>query len=294
MVRYVGAVVTVFGGEPLVAYSDESHDGQRQRVYAVAALLGDDADWKTATARWVERTGGQPFHASECESEFAHDPDPALHRANLRLYADLATILAESNLLGYGTALDLAAWTRALPESEPAVEFAYYKCFTDVVIRCAQAGCVSIPRRRIKFIFDRAHDRAFNAHLLYTYMVRNRRDWPSSECLADEMSSATRDSPSIQMADLLARETMKRLDNEIGPVRRPLRESMRVLTEARGRFRFEYLRPDDIARLFAGGRLWADTVGLDAGKYRAWLDAHRLPDNLSSRARFQTDYDDSL
>ena len=111
-----GAIVSVFNDhQPLTVYGDESHDEQRQRVFTVAGLLGDQADWDTVTAPWLDRTGGIPFHAAECESKYADHPDRALHQQNLRLYADLTRILAGSTLLGFSAALELAGWKQSMP-----------------------------------------------------------------------------------------------------------------------------------------------------------------------------------
>ena len=46
--RWVVVIVTTFSDEPLTVYGDESHDEQRQRVSAVAGLLGDKSDWDGA------------------------------------------------------------------------------------------------------------------------------------------------------------------------------------------------------------------------------------------------------
>jgi hypothetical protein len=281
-------IVTAFNDdEPLLVYGDESHDERRERVFAVAGLLGDQIDWKTAAERWIERTGGKTFHASQCESEYANHSDRSLHEENLKLYADLTKILAGSNLLGFGAAMGLSGWRSALPPNQPAEEHAYYKCFSDVVIYFGRIGCLSIPRRKVKFIFDRSY-REYNAHQLYTLM-RNEPTWPSSECLTDELGSATRETPGIQMADLLVRETMKQLDNEIGPVRRPIRQSMRTLLGSR-RCRFEYYMGEYSAKYVASGQQWAEAVGLSNEQYSAWLSHQGLTDTLAHRIRFVVEF----
>lgn len=282
--RWVVVIVTTFSDEPLTVYGDESHDEQRQRVFAVAGLLGDKSDWDTATGRWLDRTGGMPFHAVECESEYANHADKSLHQKNLRLYADLTKILARLNLMGFGSALDLAGWKQSMPAGEPAEEHAYYKCFSEVVIYFGRVGNLSIPRRRVKFIFDRSGPREYTARQLYSFMAQSP-DWPSSECLTDEIGSATRATPGIQMADLLARETMKQLDNEIGPVRRPVRQSMTALLASR-RFRFEYYTREYCEKLVASARRWVESAGFTPERYQDWLSARRLHDTLPSRIRF--------
>ena len=113
-------------------------------------------------------------------------------------------------------------------------------------------GNLSIPRRRVKFIFDRSGPREYTAHQLLAFMAQSP-DWPSSECLTDEIGLATRATPGIQMADLLARETMKQLDRRSGPVKRPVRQSMSALLASR-RFRFEYYTREYCEKLLASAR----------------------------------------
>jgi hypothetical protein len=61
-------------------YGDESADETKQRVFAVAALIGTYSQWSWLRSRWSERTGGKEFHAAKCESEYANDPDPQKHK----------------------------------------------------------------------------------------------------------------------------------------------------------------------------------------------------------------------
>ena len=49
-------------------YGDESHDSKKERVFVVAALLGDSIQWLNLRSLWTERTGGRIFHAADCES----------------------------------------------------------------------------------------------------------------------------------------------------------------------------------------------------------------------------------
>lgn len=268
----------------LTVYADESHDETRQRVFSVAGLLGNAADWSPAKKRWLERTGGKPFHAADCESEYANHPDRQLHKENLCLYGDLAKILAKSNLMGFGAALDLPGWRMALPPKEKASEHAYYKCFSEVVIYFARMACLSVPPERVEFVLDRNLERWFTASKLYAFMATSP-DWPASKCLADKMSSATRASPEIQMADLVAREAMKHFDNEAGPVKRPIRRSMQALMASR-RFRFEYYMPEYSQQLVASAAKWVNQSGVTAERYRSWLKENRLTDTLAHRIKF--------
>ena len=53
----------------LSAFGDESFDEGKQRVFAVAALFGNQQTWDALELKWIARTGGVVFHAAECESD---------------------------------------------------------------------------------------------------------------------------------------------------------------------------------------------------------------------------------
>jgi hypothetical protein len=57
----VAIVLSVFG--------DESADETKQRVFAVAGVVGNEDQWAALEAAWIARTGGIPFHAKDCESD---------------------------------------------------------------------------------------------------------------------------------------------------------------------------------------------------------------------------------
>lgn len=62
-------------------------------------------------------------------------------------------------------------------------------------------------------------------------------EWRFHPYMADEVSIASRKEVGIQAADLVAREAMKHLDNQIGPKQRLTRGSLRALEKTK-RFGF--------------------------------------------------------
>ena len=54
--------VTIF------VYGDDSADGKRQRVCAVAGVVGTWGSWRSLEREWLIRTNGIPFHAKDCVS----------------------------------------------------------------------------------------------------------------------------------------------------------------------------------------------------------------------------------
>ena len=53
----------------LLVYGDESMDETKQRVCAVAGIIGTEDQWKALEWRWTHRTNGVPFHGNDCDSD---------------------------------------------------------------------------------------------------------------------------------------------------------------------------------------------------------------------------------
>jgi hypothetical protein len=277
----------------LQCFADESSDGSRARSFAIAGLIAPDDLWATTERLWTERTRGKVFHAADCESEFAHSSDSLKHKENLRLYADLTQIIAQSGVSGYAVALDLTAYYEHFPDIPAGSE--YFKCFTHLVNAVTEWAATSAEATTplsdavVQFTFDQRAQTEHNSSLLYQTILasaapRQRR------VMAGELRSATRQNPRIQMADLVAREMMKELDRQLAPRQRERRKSLVALASAGGRLQFEILTRDYVVswrQQFASleARVAAED-GFGGDSYRAWLVAERVTDNFSSRFRY--------
>jgi hypothetical protein len=120
-----------------LVYGDESMDEAQNRVCAVAALVGIDKDWESLEAKWKDLHGDIPFHANDCESNrgnFAVGPTEdadAKNKQNKELYRNSVLLLAESEIGGFGSALDLKSQREAFrPPNNPPL---YYQPFIDVL-----------------------------------------------------------------------------------------------------------------------------------------------------------------
>jgi hypothetical protein len=225
-------------------FGDESADEQKQRVFAVSGVIGTAAEWQSAIEPWVERTGGEEFHAADCEHEKKHD-----------LYRDLAQILTHSNVAGIGISLDLISFKELLPYALPDV--GYYQCLSKVMgthIRMAKQwnervdanpGCGE-PKIELEFTFDHRIESEGNAGYLYSSFM-NQPEW-EGVILNSKISFETRRNPRIQIADMVARETMKDLDRKIGPKKFPERKS-KIALAAENHFKFQELDRDYCLRL---------------------------------------------
>ncbi len=265
-------------------FGDESADEMKQRVFAIAGVMGREAQWDELIDKWVKRTGGKEFHAAECESEYANDPDRDKHRENLRMYADLAQLIANSGLRGWGVSMDLAGWREFFPEVFRDIP--YYKCFVEVSDRLIREAA-KLGERKVKFTFDNRQESEKNTGFLYDWIV-NQSEWKERNIFLDlEISFSSRKNPRIQVADLLARETMKDLDNRIGPVKRKMRRSMEALA-TNGRFHFEHLMREYFEayrKSMDSGQL-EERMGISRQDYAQWLQDTQQIDNMSNRFRF--------
>src|SRR4051812_13551705 len=98
----------------LSVFGDESHDPTKERVFAVVGLLGDGNQWTSFRQKWNARLSGLIFHAAECESGYGDFRD-MLEDDRHRLHRDLTRMVAESGLIGYGHAIDLAGCRAVAP-----------------------------------------------------------------------------------------------------------------------------------------------------------------------------------
>src|SRR5204863_5875510 len=117
-----------------------------------------------------------------------------------------------------------------------------------VVMCCAELGCLSVHQGEVKFTFDRTLDKQHNATVLYDQMAQ-KPEWKFHPFLAGEVGFASRKGKAeIQAADLFARESMKNLDNQIGPEKRRMRGAMQAFIETK-RFRVGVMDEKNLAIL---------------------------------------------
>lgn len=274
-----------FEGVVHTAYGDESADEKKQRVYAVGGLFGDKSDWNTFEENWKRRMGGLVFHASDCEAGKG-DFEQFDSRGNLKLYAELAKLIAESRLIGCTVAVSIPAYRELiapLTDKEP-----YYLCFHTVVLSLALRSGACIPQDRIEFIFDRNHQIAHNASALYDYVINNKTDnFEYRKLMEDKLGFATRKEVGIQAADLVAREGMKLLDNRHS--NRPTRLATQTL-QACKRVQF---------RVFDRG--WCEgfvrrskDYQYDTTGYFEWLKENGLTPSLSHKIMYEATLPDPL
>jgi hypothetical protein len=249
-------------------FGDESADGKAQIVFAVAALVGSDDEWNAAVGEWLELTKGEDFHANSWESK---------HRGDS--YKRLAQVIQSSGLRGYGVGIDLAAFRASIIDSTQ--DYAYFKCFIEVTDKLIQISAEN-DYKDLTFTFDGRPGQGTTG-LLYDY-ISSQKEWTCSLSFADQISFKDRKNPCIQMADLVARETMKgflcALKDE------NYREPFRVLASSQGRLKFDFLMGEYFSQWAAGLRDLEKVTGIYASEYFAWVKQKNMQENLSSRIRY--------
>ena len=261
----------------IFVYGDDSSDEKRQRVAAVAVVIGTGQMWNRLEPQWVARNDGIPFHAKDCESDQG-DYRGISHDQNKERYKDLATMLRLSELWGVGIAIDLAAQNEIFPG---AAQLAYHKAFIEVMDRVASFAIRH--GERVKFTFDISTENEYNAGLIYKGL---REDNPEILQLFElEISFAqAREVPKLQVADMLAFEAMKALDNTVGPVKRSrrswdaLRETGRFEVDGYGREWFHSLK-ENMPEL-------QKKVGFSQPDYVGWLRERDRQHNTSNLIHF--------
>ena len=272
----------------LSVFGDESADQSAKRVFAVSGVIGSEEEWNSTKQEWVIRTGGKDFHAALCETEYANDPDKTKHEENLKLYADLTKILAGSPLAGIGVALDLSAHRDFFGES--LIDLGYYHCLAHVLDQLTilaqrfneQIKSSDYPSDepvKLEFTFDNRIQSNGNVGNLYATFINQPEFADNIESLlGSKISFDCRTNPRIQIADLLARETMKELDRCITGEPPISRRSYQALEET-NKFIFLYRDREFCQQWRENKEAIEAHYGMNVKDYVDWLIDNRRAQN---------------
>lgn len=281
--RLVITVLNVFG--------DESHDEKEQRVYTVSGIAGTQEERDALTTTWNKRIRGIPFHSADCEA--GRGPYEKIPKSDrLELYADLVNMFAQTNLMGFAATVDLQGFKYYFPKILPTE--AYHLCFRKVITYFAQMGYMLIPQERVNFIFDINSKIQYSTVKLFEWIKDlSENEWKYS-VVVSEITFASRKDPhgvGIQVADILARESMKHYDNFfVGPrVYKKTRKSFQALKAPKYEFAFytkEYF--EDFKReVFDGCK---ENPAL-FNAYEEWLLKNKRKNNATSQFEFLIYFD---
>lgn len=203
----------------LAFYMDESTDKYLEKVFVVAGFLGDSETWFEAERHWEARVkieGLDYFRATDCISltgEFEklvikHGRDRA-REISEELLVDLKRIVKSADLLAcclWGSMPDYRA-----VYSDPYGPFVFQKspyvaCHEEIIYQVAKNIYKHSPKEVVAFLFDESNQAA----TLQGRWSQFKTDHPeAAQCMGTLSPLDDRQSPAIQMADLIA-NTAKR------------------------------------------------------------------------------------
>jgi len=105
-------------------------------------------------------------------------------------------------------------------------------------------------------------------------MFRQMPEW-QQHTFSEIAFECSRENPRIQVADLLAREAMKVLDNQVGPKKRDPRKSWLALHDT-GRFHVEVLSDGWFESLKLQMPMLEKDTGQSRDDYLRWLKTHNM------------------
>jgi hypothetical protein len=267
----------------LIAYGDDSSDSKQKLVFTAAALLGSESDWQAFELEWLKRNGERPFHATDCDSDRGDFADTS-HEDNKLLYSANVRHIARSPLMGAALSISIKDFVELFPTS--VGEWPFYLCFSSAVSAMADFARVSIPPDTVSITFDQNAARAYNSTVLYDYMMK-QAEWRLGGVLHHSIIFADhRLTVGIQVADLIAREAMKDLENQLKGRTRGRRHSLKELLMAK-RIRFRWFDRERLEVLHRRTQEVPDNSAVNR-VYSQWRESRGLADNIPVRLQFLT------
>jgi hypothetical protein len=258
-------------------YGDESHDGKASIIYVVSGLFGDDAAWDAATSAWTATaiTNGEEFHASEWSSRSK--------------YSSLCRVICKSKLIAFAAGMDLSEYKTLFPN--PVDQLPYYFCFYKVVEHMADIASSCIPREELRFTFDRNLEVKYNAAYLYDSLIKvpEFKHW---ELLADKIVFSARNDPHMQIADMVARESMNWLKAVVIGNAAPRSSCLADLVDSH-RLHWHHFHRDYFVQRVAHIQRLVDQ-GHPMGNFEHWRRERNCQDTAENRMRYQIEIDKKL
>lgn len=256
-------------------WGDESHDEKADYVFVVSGLFGSGDAWNAATSSWLAITKSEEFHASE----WSKRPE----------YNRLCRVICDSNLITYAAGMDLRDYESIFPN--PVEQLPYYFCFSNVVEHMAYIASGCVPQDKVELTFDRNFEAKYNATYLYDCMIK-LPEFEHWELLSDKLSFGTRKDPKIQMADMVARETMNWLKTVVIGAGGPRTSCLAELVDKK-RLHWNHFTKEYFAERVAHVQRLVDD-GHPMGSYEQWRTRKGCQDTTENRIRYQVQIDRML
>ena len=269
----------------LTVFGDESHDEKKQRVYVVAGIAGIKSEWEKLEPKWFKRTGGVPFHSSDCESD-QEAYKANTHDENQKLYADMVKIILNSSLMGFASIVDLVAYKEFFPDIIDHMP--YFFCFSKVIDYFDDLRSLYFPpEKKVEFIFHRNKETQGAAIIMYDYITQLEEYKYRTNYLGDTVTFDKSDERiGIQVVDVVAREAMKHFDNYLTGSNQLARQSVERLSSS-GKFVFDIFGRDYWESLQKQIDSLEDKPGVNGKDYHNWKTRNKIQsDNASTRLRY--------
>ncbi|MGD0280790.1 MAG: hypothetical protein ABSB95_00340 [Dissulfurispiraceae bacterium] len=277
----------------LTVYGDDSSDEKQQRVFAAAALIGTQEAWDSLEPAWKERTGGIPYHTTDCLA--GHESYKGWSKEKrYSLHNDLTHLIVDFPIVGHAYVMDLPSFAEFFGGVKRTERFLH--CFSHMV-----GGACAIIRgyntihekkqkkQRAKFVFDSDNDNV-NAGYLFSVLKKMKRwDELTADCEGPVEFAFPGNKPvGIQAADIWAYEVRNEFDNKVRGIEATTYASSLFSLENPRFNRNEYFRSKIID---AKKRIDQMDSGSEYSAYKQWLQKHRRQDNANSKIAFVAFWD---
>jgi hypothetical protein len=195
---------------------------------------------------------------------------------------DLAKLLADSGLIGWGVGIDLAGCRKAFPEMLP--DQTYCSAFLRTIDFLVERARSSNTCGSIEVIFDRHRPTEHNTGLLYKY-ASEEGGWRDQCLLPEKLRFASRADIGIQAADLWVRELMKFFDGNLFSEGYVPRSQCQMLLDTR-RFGGDLQCAEYFEDMMQKLPLLEAQAGMSGVEYASWLQKKRCHDNQSNRITY--------
>ena len=265
----------------LIAYGEDSCDKTEARIFAASAVVGRQEDWDAFLPVW-EKRNPIPFHATDCDSD-GGDYKGRDHWDNKTLYASNVRQFVNSPLMGAGVAISIPDYWDLFPFAPADKWWPYYMCFAGVLACVCRTAQLSLPPETVKVTFHNDPRKELDSARIFDFI--GNQPGSLATCLQDGIEFRNhRTAPALQIADLLAREGMKELEDRVEPKLKRPRQSLVELLRSKRFTTVLYDRPK-----LEEYRLMADKLHSDPEKGRAfmhWLGSNGIMDSIHARIRF--------
>ena len=213
----------------LGGYFDESGLHDEGKILVICGYIGAADEWSRVTEAWQAEFGNVVFHASDLESGYGDFKGigPAERTA---LKSKAIEIVTHSSLLGVasGVVKDQYLQVFNTPSLIAVAGSPYEACFQDVIDRALDRSAMFVSEdRRTAFVFDQQEEWQGKAKAMWDGMTQLSPDEWDYRDFADSLTFASkRKVIPLQIADHLAYETYKYLDNKHYNPSRRMRVSM--------------------------------------------------------------------